>query len=265
MEQISFKKMHGLGNDFVVVDVRGLDVGSIIRHAEAISHRQLGIGCDQFILIDDAQSQGADCYMHIYNPDGSEAGACGNATRCVARLFMDEANQDSCVIETQGGLLHCQSAGETAVTVNMGKPNTLERKELAVGDLPEAVLVDVGNPHAIFFVQDAEAIALEDIGPVVEHHNAFPNRTNVEFVTKMDDQNLRMRVWERGAGVTMACGSGACAAVCAGVYDGKVQADTEVNVILDGGTLTIRQDSATQEIFMTGPIAHVFDGIYHAG
>jgi len=267
MNGLDFLKMHGLGNDFVVVDgrrhLRDLSPQAIRR----IADRHLGVGCDQFIRLE--RSDRADAFMRIWNPDASEAEACGNGTRCVASLLMDENGRDSAEIETVAGILRCERNG-TGVSVDMGPARTdwrdiplageADTLSLDLGDPAPgpATAVNMGNPHMVFFVDDAEAIDLQRIGPVLEHHKMFPERANVSFAQILGDNRLRLRVWERSAGATRACGSAACATGVAACRRGLAGRDTEV--ILDGGPLHISWREADGHVLMTGPVALAFSG-----
>jgi diaminopimelate epimerase len=267
---IPFLKMHGLGNDFVVIDARSNPVHLTGAQARAIGDRRRGVGFDQLILIEPPQDKGADIFMRILNPDGSEAGACGNATRCVAALVGTSPGRDDLVIETISGLLRCWLHADGTVTVDMG-PARLDWQQIPVADacdtahlppvagpLADGVGVNMGNPHAVYFVPDALAIDLPQWGPQLERHPFFPDRANIEVVTITGPANVRMRVWERGAGITQACGSGACAVGVAAIRRGLVQG-RRVTVTLDGGDLIIewREDG---HVLMTGPVATAFAG-----
>jgi len=270
---LPFVKMHGLGNDFIVLDARENPIDLTVAQVQAMADRRTGAGCDQFIVMEPARSDAADVFMRIRNADGNEVEACGNATRCIARLVMDETGKKDVVVETVVGLLTANDAGDT-VTVNMG-PARLDWTDipvaeecdtlsmpLTVGPLEGPVGVNVGNPHAVFFVDDCEAIDLTVDGPHVETHPFFPERTNVEVVTKLDDGSLRMRVWERGVGITQACGTGACAVLVAAVRRGIIEG-RKADVILDGGTLSIEW-LENGEILMTGPASTAFSGAFDA-
>lgn len=265
----SFVKMHGLGNDFVILDARASALALTPAAVRAIADRRRGIGCDQLIVIEAARGSTSDAWMTIYNPDGSESGACGNATRCVAWLLMRESGADRVVIETRAGLLDAESRGDKMVAVDMG-PARLDWRELplaeavdtlhlgiAAGPLADPVGVSMGNPHAVFFVDDVAAIDLEAVGPGLEHHPLFPERTNVEIVQVLGPETLRMRVWERGAGITQACGTGACATLVAAARRGLTGRKAEV--VLDGGSLFIEW-LADDHVLMTGPVALAFSG-----
>lgn len=269
---VSFRKMHGLGNDFVVVDVR--DTGAVFTEDQVrrIGDRRRGIGFDQFITIEPPRQAGATVFMGIRNPDGSVAGACGNATRCVAALLMAETGRDSTVIETVSGLLPATRAADGTVTVDMG-PARLDWQDLPLseprdtlhlgigaGDLHDPVGVSMGNPHAVFFVDDVAAVPLTEVGPELEHHPLFPKRCNIEIVDVQARDRMQMRVWERGAGITQACGSGACATLVAAVRRGL--ADRRAEVILDGGSLIIEWREADGHVLMSGPTATSFTGIF---
>lgn len=270
MVEIPFLKMHGLGNDFVVLDLRRLPITMTDDLAQRIADRHRGVGCDQVITIEPPRSAQATAVMGIRNPDGSQAGACGNATRCVAHLLMSENNSTSCVVETIAGLLPSRRAADGLVTVDMGParfgwqqiPLSEQRDTLHVGltqgALADPVAVSMGNPHAVFFVAQAEAVPLEHDGPLVENHPLFPQRTNVEAVQVLGRDRLRMRVWERGAGITSACGSGACAVMAAAVKRGLV--DDRAEIILDGGSLWMEWRPTDGHVLMTGAVATVFAG-----
>lgn len=265
---IQFRKMHGLGNDFVIVQ-GGMNDAALVRR---IADRRHGVGCDQVLTMEPAQKPEADLFMRIYNPDGSEAQACGNGTRCVARLWMNDHGRDECVIETVAGLLYCRAADDNMVTVDMGKPRlgwqdiplAEERDTLHLGvmsgPLHDPVAVNMGNPHTVFFVDDVKAVDLAGLGPQVERHVLFPQRTNVEFAQIMAHDQMRLRVWERGTGITQACGSGACAAMVAAVRRGLTGRAAEI--VLDGGSLFIEWRAADDHVLMTGPAAFVFDGAF---
>lgn len=268
---LPFLKMHGLGNDFVVVDLRAAPRVFSDETVRRIADRREGVGCDQFITIEPATVAGADAWMGIRNADGSTVGACGNATRCVAHLLMAESGRDQTVIQTAPGLLRASRAGALEVTVDMG-PARLEWQDiplaqavdtahlpLSAGPLSDGVGVSMGNPHAVFFVEDAEAVPLTEVGPVLEHDPLFPERANIEAVSLLPDGRLRMRVWERGTGITMACGTGACATVVAAILRGHVE--RAADVVLDGGSLHITWLREENRVLMRGPVATSFTGI----
>jgi diaminopimelate epimerase len=264
-----FLKMHGAGNDFVILDARARPFEIDAEAALRIADRRTGIGCDQLILVEPPRQPGVDAFMTIYNSDGSEVSACGNATRCVAWMLMAESGLDQVAIETRAGLLSASAAGEMRVAVDMG-PARLDWQQIPLAramdtlhlpleaeELTDPVGVGMGNPHAVFFVPDAEAVALSHLGPKLEHDPLFPERTNVEVAQILDQGRIRMRVWERGAGITLACGTGACATLVAAARRGLT--DRKADVIVDGGVLTIewREDN---HVIMTGPVAVAFSG-----
>ncbi|MDB5490487.1 MAG: diaminopimelate epimerase [Micavibrio sp.] len=250
---LQFRKMHGLGNDFVIVDNRDFSHAFTADQIRLIAHRHFGVGCDQFIVLE--PSAKADVFMRIYNPDASEAGTCGNATRCVAHLL----ERSECTIETVSGILPCERQPDGQITVDMGAPRSIE--DITV-DSRAATAVDMGNPHCIFFVDDLNTVKVEAAGHLVEFHPQFPNRTNVEFVQILAPDKIRMRVWERGAGVTLACGSGACATIVAAAS--KKLSNRKAELLLDGGSLFLDWRDGDGHILMTGPAAYIFDGTLKA-
>jgi diaminopimelate epimerase len=269
MGPLAFTKMHGLGNDFVVIDGRRRSVALSARQARALADRQTGVGCDQVILVEPPVDPRADAFMRIRNADGGEVGACGNATRCIAAMLMREMRRDVARVETAAGVLEAHAAGNGMIRVDMGEVRfdwesiPLARRcdtlhlGIGAGPLQDPVAVNVGNPHAVFFVSDIEAVVLEEIGPLIEHHALFPEGTNVEAAQVLTPNRVRLRVWERGVGVTRACGTGACATVAAGVRRGLI--DRSAEVVLDGGVLGIRC-LKNGHVTMTGPVAISFTG-----
>jgi diaminopimelate epimerase len=269
MPGLPFLKMHGLGNDFVVLDARHARLALGEKAARAIADRHTGVGCDQLLIIEPPRQQSADVFMRILNADGSEAEACGNGTRCVADLVMRETGKDHAVIETVAGLLEARAASGRRVSVDMGEARTgwrsipLAREcdtlhvPLSLGPLVDPVCTSLGNPHATFFVSDAEAIDLAALGPLLERDPIFPQRANIGIVQVLSRTRLRFRVWERGAGITVACGSGASAALVAAARRGL--AERKAEVLLDGGALEIewRPDG---RVVMTGAVATSFSG-----
>ena len=274
----AFVKMHGLGNDFIVFDARdpasGIpDVISGVA-ATALAERHFGIGCDQILVI--RRSLRADVFMQILNSDGSNATACGNGTRCVADYIMQEFAQDHLSIETESGLLKSWRSAKNPnhIAVDMGPVHLdwaavpLARKvdTLAV-DLGScapapAICQSVGNPHAVLFVDDAELVDLNAIGPALENHPLFPDRANISIVNQIGSDQFRMRVWERGGGITLACGSGACAVGVAVHRSGRGSRSTEI--IMDGGSAFIDwhdDGTAGGRVIMRGPATFVFEGI----
>lgn len=265
-----FLKMHGLGNDFVVIDARSEPYTPSPAAVRAIADRRTGVGCDQFIVLEPPTRPGSAGFMRIRNADGGEVSACGNAARCIGWLLMEESGADRTAFEMGAGPLLAYRADGGAVTVDMG-PARLDWSEIPLagpadtlrlagvehGGYAGPVAVSMGNPHAIFFVDDAEAVPLHEVGPVFETHPAFPERTNVEFASVRPDGSIRMRVWERGVGVTNACGTGACATLVAAARRGLT--GRKAAVVLDGGPLTIEwlEDG---RVLMTGAVALSFSG-----
>ncbi len=268
-----FLKMNGLGNDFVVVEARSQPFAPSPGEAAAIADRQGGVGCDQLIAI--APSEKADAYMRIWNADGGEVDACGNAARCVGWLLLEAAGRDAATIETNAGLLSVSRAGDRGVTVDMGAPG-LDWKdiplaeemdtrgiELQVGPIDDPILhtpgcVSMGNPHVVFFVPDAETAPVTQVGPLIEHHMLFPERANVGFAQIKARDRIRLRVWERGAGLTKACGTGACAALVAASR--RNLTGREATLELDGGELHIAWRESDGHVLMTGPVSVDFTG-----
>ncbi|MCB2102178.1 MAG: diaminopimelate epimerase [Rhodobacterales bacterium] len=264
-----FIKMHGLGNDFVVVDGRADGTRLSAAQARAVADRHTGVGCDQVIILEPPRDALADLFMRIRNTDGSEAGACGNATRCVASLVMGETGADHAVIQTISGLLDAEARDGGLVAVDMG-PARLDWRDIplaeahdtlhlpvTVGDLSDPVGVNMGNPHAVFFVNDVAAVPLEELGPRIEHHPLFPEFTNVQIAQVLDRANIRHRVWERGVGITRASGSGACATLVAAARRGLTERRATVH--LEGGPLHIDWQP-DGHVMMTGPVATSFTG-----
>ncbi len=264
-----FVKMHGCGNDFVIIDERDGKLGLTPRRIAALADRRTGIGCDQFIVIE--PSAEADAFMRIRNPDGTEAGACGNATRCVVSLLAAETGRSTHLIRTIAADLPGVAHPDGRVTVDMGTPrldwhdvplagpaDTL-RLDLTDGPVSGAAALSMGNPHATFFVEDLGAIRVEALGPRLELASIFPDRANIGFAQVLSPTRIRLRVWERGAGLTLACGSGACAAMVNAVRRGLVERAATVTVIVDGGELEIawRHDG---HVLMTGPVATSYHG-----
>jgi len=270
----AFLKMNGLGNDFVILDLRDSDLRPTAENARAICDREAGIGCDQLITIEQARSKTAAAFMGVYNPDGSVSEACGNAARCVGRLLMDETNENNAAIDTLGGAIRASNAGDN-VSVDMGRPRFDWRDiplsepfedtrflDIKLGPIDAPVLwgpsaVNMGNPHCVFFVDNVDAHDLTRFGPMIENHPLFPERANVSIAEVKSKNEIRLRVWERGAGLTQACGSAACAALAAAVR--RRLTDRAADVRLDGGALHIdwRPDD---HIIRTGPIETECEG-----
>ena len=269
MSRRSFIKMHGLGNDFVVVDAREVPFALSEASARALADRRTGVGCDQIVVLEPPRNGQADVFMRFWNSDGGEVAACGNGTRCAAALVMAEDGRHSLTIETLAGLLGAEASDDGRVSVDMGearlgwdeiplaREQDTQHLELALEALRDPVAVNMGNPHAVFFVGDAAAVDLAALGPQLEHDPIFPERANIGVAQLTGTDALRLRVWERGAGVTRACGTGACAAAVAAARRGLT--GRRVTVTLDGGPLEIewRDDG---HVMMTGPVATAFTG-----
>ena len=275
MTELAFTKMHGLGNDFVVIDARagkpgaGIAIGDAV--AAAIADRHTGIGCDQLIVVEDAPGADADAFMRIRNADGGEVDACGNATRCVGAVLLGESGADTVRIRTGADLLTVTRADGGLVTVDMGVPrlgwddvplamaaDTLHL-DLERGPLADPAAASMGNPHATFFVDDADAVPILVLGPELEVDPMFPERANIGIAQMLAPDRMRLRVWERGAGLTPACGTGACAAVVNASRRGL--ANRRMVVEMDGGELLIDWREDTGHVFMTGPAETSFAGV----
>ncbi len=271
--RIPFTKMHGTGNDFVVVDARALPIRDYGAVARQVCDRRFGIGADQMLLVQDSPDDSAQYRMGIYNADGSEVEMCGNGIRCFAKYLIDHglAGAGEIPVQTDGGLIIPSAEANGLFRVDMGEP-ILEGERIPttftgrVVDVPLQVLdrtfqvtcVSMGNPHCVIFVDDVETFPVATYGPATETHPAFPRRVNTEYIQVLDRGRLKMRVWERGAGETMACGTGASAALVAAVLNDR--ADRKADLLLRGGTLTIEWDAQTNHVFMTGPAVTVFEG-----
>src|SRR5665213_292085 len=269
MSPVPFIKMHGLGNDFVVLDARATPLAFDEAATRAIADRHTGIGCDQLIILQPPSDPRAQLFMAIRNADGGTVEACGNATRCIADLIMRERHTETAIIETGAGLISARAAGPRRVSVDMGPPALgwraipLAREcdtahvPLALGPLSDPVATGMGNPHVTFFVPDVAAIDLATLGPILEHDALFPARANIGVAQILSPERIRLRVWERGAGLTPACGTGACAALVAAARRGLTGRQAEM--VADGGALDIewRDDD---HVIMTGPVAVSFTG-----
>jgi diaminopimelate epimerase len=272
-----FLKMNGLGNDFVVVESRAASpLGAFApgpKDVRAIADRARGIGCDQLIVIE--PSAKAEAFVRFWNADGGEVDACGNGSRCVARLLMDASGRDEAVFETAAGLLRARRAGGDAVTVDFGEPGLdwtdiplsepmdTRNIELQVGPIDDPVLhtpgcVSMGNPHVVFFVEDAAAAPVTSVGPLIENHPLFPERTNVGFAQIVARDRIRLRVWERGAGETKACGTGACAALVAAARRGLTNRKATLELV--GGNAEVEWRESDGHVLLTGPTAVEFTG-----
>jgi diaminopimelate epimerase len=260
--RIEFTKMHGAANDYIYVNTAIYDIKDPEKTAIAWSNRHTGIGGDGLVLI--GPSEIADFRMRIFNADGSEAMMCGNATRCVAKYVYEKGLTDKreIALETLSGIkilkLHVTGATVESVTVDMGMPGDIKEIDLGEAYKLKGTTVNMGNPHLVIFTDDVTAVELPVIGPKLENHPLFPGRVNVEFAQSAGKNKMRMRVWERGSGITMACGTGACATAVAAITKGFT--DRKVDVVMDGGTLTIEWEEKTGHILMTGPAEIAFEG-----
>ncbi|MCP5074272.1 MAG: diaminopimelate epimerase [Rhodobacteraceae bacterium] len=260
---IPFLKMHGLGNDFVIVDARAVRDPVTRELARSVGHRYFGVGFDQLAVL--KTSEEADVDVEFWNSDGSKAGACGNASRCIGRLLMEETGRRSATIKTERGLLQVAGLEDGRISINMGQPQLIWQeiplaKDVDLLDLPidgSPGAVGMGNPHCVFVVEDAEAVDLPRLGVEFEYHPLFPERTNVEFIQVIDRRTIRMRVWERGGMITLACGSGACASLVVAHRKGLV--DRKAELRLDGGNLEI--DWRDNGVWMTGTATLVYSGV----
>jgi diaminopimelate epimerase len=273
-----FLKMNGLGNDFVVVEARSAPFEPSAEAVRAIANRTSGVGCDQLIVIEpplpEKKGEGVDARVRFWNSDGEEISACGNGTRCVGWLLMQASGKDHAVIESRAGLLVASRAGERLVSVDMGKPG-LEWTEIPLAREQDTRALDVtlsddpalatppgavsmGNPHVVFFVNDIDAAPVSTAGPAIEHNPLFPEAVNVGFAQVLSRERIALRVWERGAGLTQACGTGACAALVAAARRGLT--DRSAVLVLDGGELLIDWRAEDDHVIMTGPAAVDFAG-----
>ncbi|OAI28763.1 MULTISPECIES: diaminopimelate epimerase [Methylomonas] len=271
--RIHFTKMQGLGNDFVVIDAINQSVRLDARQIRFIADRHFGVGCDQLLLVESPVSENADFKYRIFNADGSEVAQCGNGARCFARFVLDQSltSKRSIVVDTDAGQLVLNANEDGDITVNMGVPR-FEPKQIPLL-MPEEALVytvflngdqvtfsalSMGNPHAIICVEDIETAPVSALGKVLESHPLFPERVNVGFMKIMDRQSVKLRVYERGAAETLACGSGACAAAVAGIERGALE--RVVSVQLPGGSLKIAWQGRGHSVYMTGPAVSVYEG-----
>ncbi|HET7211898.1 MAG TPA: diaminopimelate epimerase, partial [Methyloceanibacter sp.] len=266
------RKMNGLGNDFVVLDARARALPLSPDAVRAVADRKEGIGCDQIVALE--PSRKADVFMRIWNADGGEVGACGNAARCAAALVAAERGVSNISIETESGVIGASVNADLSVTIDMGAPRFAwseiplakpfdDTSAIAIGGIEDSALhspsaVNVGNPHCLFFVDDVEAHDLARLGPVLEHHPLFPERANISLVQVLDPSHLKLRTWERGVGLTRACGTAACAAAVAAAR--RELAGRKVRVSLPGGDLLIEWREEDGHILMTGPYALDYEG-----
>lgn len=256
-QKLNFQKMHGIGNDFVIVDARQKDIVLSDDNIRLICNRNIGIGCDQLVVIEKKNT------VLFFNGDGSESGACGNASRCVADILMKERSVEHIVLHTRRGSLMCRRIDAENIEVDMGPPR-FEWHEIPLAhnvetlhfsELPVATVVNMGNPHCVFFLKNIDTFPVEKFGSRLENNPIFPERANISFAQVCGENHIKLRVWERGAGETLACGSGACAAVVAGHKRSLLNGITHVD--LRGGALEIVY---TDTVFMRGPVKYVFEG-----
>ncbi|HUW50209.1 MAG TPA: diaminopimelate epimerase [Sulfuricella sp.] len=271
--RLKFTKMHGLGNDFVVIDAISQSVNLTPAQFRFIADRHFGIGCDQILLVESATRPDADFRYRIFNADGGEVEQCGNGARCFVRFVHEKGltTKTGIRVETASGIIEPHLEPNGQVTVNMGMPR-FEPKEIPFvapqraptymlelsGGAVEVSVLSMGNPHAVTLVADADAAPVSEEGPQIERHSSFPARVNAGFMQVLDRSHIRLRVYERGAGETLACGTGACAAVVAGIMRGLL--DKEVRVSTRGGELLVRWGGEGQPVWMTGPAVTVFEG-----
>jgi diaminopimelate epimerase len=270
MRALDFIKMNGLGNDFVILDARAQELALSESAVRAIADRHRGIGCDQILIIEKPQNAAADAFMRIRNADGGEAEACGNGARCVAALLIAQSGKDQVTLDTLGGLIEARNAGPLRVAVDMGEPHVGWREiplarecdtlhvPLSLGPLSDPVCTSMGNPHATFFVADVARTDIATLGPKLEHDPLFPARANIGVAQILSREKIRVRIWERGDGLTLACGSGACATLVGAARRGLTERRAEI--VADGGSLAIewRPDN---HVIMTGPVATSFRGV----
>ena len=268
MQKINFIKMHGLGNDFVIIDKRVDDIKITKDLIRKLSDRRSGAGCDQLITINPSNKIGIHAQIEIFNPSGDKAEACGNGTRCVSKLLFDESKLDEIQILSDAGILNAKKIDANNISVNLGKLTTNWKKiplskkidslniPINIKGLSNGVAINIGNPHCVFFTNKINDINLNNIGPIVENNKLFPKKTNVEIVEIINKRKIKMKVWERGVGITLACGSGACASVYAGQL--KNMLGNNVEVELERGSLFINIENG--EGIMTGPTEISFYG-----
>ena len=268
MKKINFIKMHGLGNDFVIIDQRlnKIKIDNVL--ISKLSDRKAGAGCDQLITINPSNKKNIDAQIEIFNPSGDRAEACGNGTRCVAKLLFNESNKNEIQILSDAGILYAKKSDKNNISVNLGKLSTAWDKiplsedmdslniPININGLSKGIAVNIGNPHCVFFTDNIDNINLNVIGPKIENHKLFPKKTNVEIIQIINKRKIKMKVWERGVGITLACGSGACASVYASQLKNLVSNNVEVE--LERGSLFI--NIVNNEAIMTGPAEISFHG-----
>lgn len=274
MNTLRFSKMHGLGNDFIVINAIDQTVDLTASQIQFLADRRFGVGCDQLLLVESSQTAEADFRYRIFNSDGGEVAQCGNGARCFARFVRDKGltDKDTIAVETASGLIYPTLQADGSVTVDMGKPifelqkipfEAEEQSTTYMVMVPdhgkkEISALSMGNPHAVMLVDNVDTAPVLEVGPLLESHERFPERVNVGFMQLQDTNHIRLRVFERGSGETSACGTGACAAVVSGIRRGLLSND--VTVALPGGELQISWPDDESSVWMTGPAEHVFDG-----
>lgn len=274
MNTLRFSKMHGLGNDFIVINAINQTVDLTASQIQFLADRRFGVGCDQLLLVESSQTPEADFRYRIFNADGGEVAQCGNGARCFARFVRDKGltDKDTIAVETASGLIYPTLQADGSVTVDMGKPifelqkipfEAEEQSTTYMVMVPdhgkkEISALSMGNPHAVMLVDNVDTAPVLEVGPLLESHERFPERVNVGFMQLQDTNHIRLRVFERGSGETSACGTGACAAVVSGIRRGLLSND--VTVALPGGELQISWPDDESSVWMTGPAEHVFDG-----
>jgi diaminopimelate epimerase len=271
---LKFSKMHGLGNDFIVIDAIQQSIHLTTAQIRFLADRRFGVGCDQLLLVEKAQSAQADFRYRIFNADGGEVSQCGNGARCFARFVRERGltDKDTIAVETASGLIYPTLQPDGLVTVDMGQPVfeparvPFDAEEMATTYMlavpeygkKEISALSMGNPHAVMLVDNVATAPVLELGPLIEAHTRFPQRVNAGFMELVDSKHIRLRVYERGAGETSACGTGACAAVVSGIQRGLLSRD--VTVTLPGGDLQISWPDESSSVWMTGPAEQVFDG-----
>ena len=259
--KLAFTKMHGAGNDFVVIDATKEPFSLSRQQLKRIADRHLGVGCDQILVVERARSTGVDFRYRIFNADGGEVEQCGNGARCFVKFVHGKglSSKRELRVETLGGLIVPRLESDAEVSVDMGPPTRPVIESLKVGgETLEVTIVSIGNPHAVQTVKEVAAAPVTTQGPLIEHHERFPNRVNAGYMQILDRHQIALRVWERGAGETLSCGTGACAAVVAGIARGLL--DSPVRVQTRGGALTISWAGGDNAVWMKGPAETVYEG-----
>ena len=269
LSNVPFRKMHGLGNDFVIFDARKLNIKITKFEISILADRKTGLGFDQLLIMRPSKI-GNDIFMSVYNASGETVETCGNGARCIAKILINESNKTKVKIDTLGGVIEAYKNNNGLITANLSSPKfkwneiPLSHDEdtlnlsLGIKGIPTATIVNVGNPHAVFFVKDIKNVNLKEIGPKIELHEIFPKKTNVEFAQIINKNHIRMRVWERGVGITQACGTGACATLVAAVRKNLTNRNSKIT--LDGGDLFVEW-TINNNIKMTGPALSSFSGL----